>query len=124
MLQVEDRDAGVNGQYMFNISDSTNFNVSSTTGALSLIRILDHETVPHRSLPVIMTACDMGTYPAMMCCSQAINIMLRVCLCSLHCHPVCNTFCHCHRIETITHHSLLRIRSLQVFLRTPQWEVL
>jgi len=80
---VEDRDAGLNGQYMFNISDNINFNVSSRMGALSLISVLDHETVSHRSLPVVMMACDMGTYPAMMCCNQTINVTLRVRLLSI-----------------------------------------
>ena len=81
---MEDRDAGTNGQYVFNISDNINFNVSRRTGALSLINALDHEIISHRSLPVVMMACDMGTYPAMMCCNQTINVTLRVCVSLLH----------------------------------------
>ena len=74
-----DRDYGINAQYTFTISDNINFNVSATNGALSLINAaLDHEIVLNRSLPVLMTACDMGTDPAMMCCNQTINVTLRV----------------------------------------------
>ena len=81
---MEDRDVEANGQYVFNISDNINFNVDSNMGALSLINAtLDHETVSHRSLPVVMMACDMGTYPAMMCCNQTINVTLRVRLLSI-----------------------------------------
>lgn len=74
-----DRDFGINAQYTFSISDNINFNVSATTGALSLINDrLDHEVVSNRSLPILMMACDMGTDPSMMCCNQTINITLRV----------------------------------------------
>lgn len=74
-----DRDYGTNAQYTFSISDNVNFNVSTDSGALSLINAaLDHEAVSNRSLPVLMTACDMGTVPTMMCCNQTINVTLRV----------------------------------------------
>ena len=74
-----DRDIGINAQYTFNISDNINFNVSTTSGALSLINAaLDHEIVSNRFLPVLITACDMGINPAMMCCNQIINVTLRV----------------------------------------------
>lgn len=94
-----DRDYGTNAQYTFTISDNVNFNVSATNGALSLINAaLDHEAVLNRSLPVLMTACDMGTDPAMMCCNQTINVTLRV----RTWLTVVNVILD-HRIEMITH---------------------
>jgi len=76
---VVDRDVGINAQYTFNISDNINFNVSTRNGALSLINdALDYEAMSNRSLLVLITACDMGIDPAMMCCNQTINITLRV----------------------------------------------
>ena len=95
-----DRDYGTNAQYTFTISDNINFNVSTTNGALSLINAaLDHETVLNRSLPMLMTACDMGTDPAMMCCNQTINVTLRVR--AWRTVNVINVILD-HRIETIT----------------------
>ena len=96
-----DRDYGTNAQYTFIISDNINFNVSATNGALSLINAaLDHEAVLNRSLPVLMTACDMGTNPAMMCCNQIINVTLRVR--AWQAVNVINAVLG-HRIEMITH---------------------
>ena len=78
-IQVIDRDYGMNAQYTFSISDNVNFNVSETSGALSLVNAaLDHEVVLNRSLPMLMIAFDMGTNPSQMCCNQTINVSLRV----------------------------------------------
>ena len=99
-----DRDYGINAQHTFSISDNVNFNVNSTTGALSLINgALDHESVSNRSIPIVMTACDMGTDPTMMCCNQTINVTLRVRECG-YAWPI-NAIPNC-RIEMITHLSL------------------
>lgn len=91
-----DRDSGINAQYTFNISDNTNFNVSTTNGAVSLINAaLDHEAVLNRSLSLLITACDMGTNPAMMCCSQTINVTLRVRVAMTGTHTITSYYKYC-----------------------------
>lgn len=111
-----DRDFGINAQYSFTISDNVNFNVSSTNGALSLINAaLDHEAVSNRSLPVLMTACDMGTDPAMMCCNQLINITLRVRIQHILANAIYVTLNH--RIGMITHLNLKVTHSMYKYMK-------